>query len=306
MNQTITKYDQYPHSQFPENVDNWDNMQDLNAITAPLALEYNTLLQNKKYSDAANYIAVHPELDKTLFNAAKINRLMDGLKATQQFFKDDVAAYIKQLSDVSTGINDNITMDDIGANENVYSIAKVNELLTPETLSSTFDVNTLIGETTKFYHLYSWSADVAAQSVNLPHGVTDGILQVIRDRENVTQVIFSNNQIFYRTSLRNDITISKWSKLNNNRLISISLLSNNWIGTEAPYTQTVSVDQIVETDEPILVSLLSEDANFSEQKAYMKAFEMIASGIGTTADGTVTFKVFKKPAIDITIGLKGA
>lgn len=305
MSQTITKYDQYPHSQFPESVDNWDNMQDLNSITAPLALEYNSMLQNKKYSDAANYVSAHPELDKTLFNAVKINRLMDGLKATQQFFKDDVETYIKQLSDVSTGINDNITMDDVGADENVYSIAKVNELLTPETLSSAFDANTLIGDTTKFYHLYSWSVDIANQSSHLPSGTTAGIMQVSRDGEIVSQIVFSNNQTFYRTSLSKDLTDSKWFRLNNNRLLQVSLLVSDWVGEEAPFTQTVSVDGLLGTDEPTLVSLLSENATLSEQKAYTKVFGMIASGIATTEDGSVTFKVFKKPTIDITVGLKG-
>ena len=37
----------------------------------------------------------------------------------------------------------------------------------------------------------------------------------------------------------------------------------------------------------------------------MKAFGIIASGTGTTAAGSVTFKVYKKPETDIMIGLKG-
>lgn len=305
MSQTVTKYAQYPHSQFPESVDNWDNMQDLNSITAPLAIEYNTLIQNKKYTDAATYLSVHPELDKTLFNAAKINQIMDGVKAAQQFFKDDVATYIKQLSDVSTGINDDVNMDDVGAGENVYSIAKVNALLTPETLTSAFNANDLIGSTTKFYHLYAWSGTVAVQSTNLPSGVLGGIMQVIRDDTTISQMIFSNNRTFYRTSVTKDLSSAQWYKINNNKLIQITLSATGWSGSEAPYTQSVTVDGILASDEPSLVSVLSENANLTTQKAYMKAFGIISSGVAITENGSVTFKVYKKPVVDITVGLKG-
>ena len=58
MSETITQYEQYPRSQFPGQVDNWDNMQDINSLTAPLALAYNNLIQEKKYTEAAKYLHI--------------------------------------------------------------------------------------------------------------------------------------------------------------------------------------------------------------------------------------------------------
>ena len=52
MSETITQYEQYPRSQFPGQVDNWDNMQDINSLTAPLALAYNNLIKEKNYTEA--------------------------------------------------------------------------------------------------------------------------------------------------------------------------------------------------------------------------------------------------------------
>ena len=53
------------------------------------------------------------------------------------------------------------------------------------------------------------------------------------------------------------------------------------------------------------MSVLSENANLTTQKAYMKAFGIISSGVAITENGSVTFKVYKKPVVDITVGLKG-
>ncbi len=86
---------------------------------------------------------------------------------------------------------------------------------------------------------------------------------------------------------------------------SVTLTASGWIGSAAPYSQTVEVEGVTAEDNPIFVSLLADGASADTQKAYMKAFGIIASGTGTTAEGSVTFKVYKKPATDITIGLKG-
>lgn len=75
--------------------------------------------------------------------------------------------------------------------------------------------------------------------------------------------------------------------------------------TNPPYTQTVIVEGITENMEAILVSALEDGTTPEEQKAYMKAFSIIGSGTGTLGNGTVTFTVYKKPEIDITIGLMG-
>lgn len=84
----------------------------------------------------------------------------------------------------------------------------------------------------------------------------------------------------------------------------VTLTAANWTGDEAPYVQTVELSTITEADHPILVSALEDGASVDIQKSYNKAFGIVSSGTGTTGEGTVTFKVYKKPVSDIVVGLK--
>lgn len=90
-----------------------------------------------------------------------------------------------------------------------------------------------------------------------------------------------------------------------NHVAEVTLTAAGWAGVSAPYTQSVAVVGVTAEDNPLLVSLLADGASETDQKAYAKAFACITSGNGTTSDGTVTFKVYKKPATDIKVGLKG-
>lgn len=87
--------------------------------------------------------------------------------------------------------------------------------------------------------------------------------------------------------------------------VLVTLNAADWTGSAAPYSQTVTASSITADDEPILVKALTDGATAAVQKAYNKAFGIISSGTATTADGNVTFKVYKKPATDILVGLKG-
>jgi hypothetical protein len=85
----------------------------------------------------------------------------------------------------------------------------------------------------------------------------------------------------------------------------VTLPASGWTGSAAPFTQAVAVPGAVEGMEPMLVSALEDGASAAEQKAYIKAYGIICGGTAELGDGTATFKVYKKPASDITVGLKG-
>ena len=85
----------------------------------------------------------------------------------------------------------------------------------------------------------------------------------------------------------------------------VTLTAVGWTGTVAPYSQTVTVSDAKESMEPILVSALADGASEAVQKAYSKAFGLVSCGTASVGDGTATFKTYKKPATDITVGLKG-
>ena len=109
----------------------------------------------------------------------------------------------------------------------------------------------------------------------------------------------------YQKLLDNDNYLKKRIDRNESEPANVTLTAAGWTGDAAPYSQTVEVEGVTAEDNPIFVSLLEDGAPAETQKAYMKAFGIIASGTGTTAAGSVTFKVYKKPETDIVIGLKG-
>lgn len=85
----------------------------------------------------------------------------------------------------------------------------------------------------------------------------------------------------------------------------VTLPASGWTGDAAPFTQTVAVSGAIEGMEPMLVSALRLGASAAEQKAYIKAYGIICSGTAELGDGAAMFSVYKKPASDITVGLKG-
>lgn len=87
------------------------------------------------------------------------------------------------------------------------------------------------------------------------------------------------------------------------REVEVTLRASGW-SASAPYTQTVPVEGLTTEDNPILVKVIPAGATPEQVKAYNKAFGMIDDG--DTADGQATFRCFnKKPAVDMTVGLKG-
>lgn len=103
----------------------------------------------------------------------------------------------------------------------------------------------------------------------------------------------------------NDINATNKAVNRMNHVTTVTLTAAGWTGSSAPYSQTVAVEGMTADCNPLMISLLADGANEATQKAYNKAFGIVASGTGTTGNGTVTFKVYKKPEIDIIVGLKG-
>lgn len=86
-------------------------------------------------------------------------------------------------------------------------------------------------------------------------------------------------------------------------VVQVTLPASGW-SSAAPYTQTVAVEGLTAGDNPVMVKAIADGATPEQVKAYNKAFGMIDDG--DTADGQATFRCFnKKPAVDMTVGLKG-
>lgn len=103
----------------------------------------------------------------------------------------------------------------------------------------------------------------------------------------------------------NDINSTNAEVNRSKNIAPVTLLADSWVGDDAPYSQTVAVEGLLTTDNPLIVSQLEDGASKETARAYNKAFGIIISGTGKAENGIATFKVYKKPEIDIIIGLKG-
>lgn len=103
-----------------------------------------------------------------------------------------------------------------------------------------------------------------------------------------------NNTVYNKAMIEREKTVTE-----------VLLTAVDWQEENDLYIQTVSVPGAEAGAEPILYSALDDDADAETRKAYKKAFGIVSGGTGVTGDGTVTFKVDKRPATDCTVGLRG-
>lgn len=119
-------YSEYPHSSFPEKICDLPSMQDVSATMRPAIEQYNEAWINNDVDAMAAIKEKYPNLTKSLFNADKFNTLLDGLKATQKFFKEEVDGMIQDVAQKTVGINDSPAEDQKKLNS--YSAEKTDYL----------------------------------------------------------------------------------------------------------------------------------------------------------------------------------
>jgi len=105
------------------------------------------------------------------------------------------------------------------------------------------------------------------------------------------------------------LLLAKCAALKNVTLIELDL--DSWSAVSDGWTQTITTDTngttlaYATTDNPVLVDNYSGSTS-AASKAYFKDFGFIANGENTiNVNGSITFKVYNKPAADIIVGLKG-
>jgi len=130
-------YSEYPHSKFPETICDLPNMQDASATLRPVIEQYNEAWMNNDTDKMAALTKQYPILTKSLFNADKFNVLLDGVKATQKFFKEEVDEMILTVAQKTVGINDSAESED--KKRNAYSAEKT-DYLTGVTIATDIEI----------------------------------------------------------------------------------------------------------------------------------------------------------------------
>ncbi len=119
-------YPDYPHSNFPENICSLPNMQDVSATLRPVVDKYHEAWMNNDTDAMTSLREQYPDLIKSLFNADKFNVLLDEVKTTQKYFKEDVDTMIQKVAQKAVGINDSAEGEE--KKINTYSAEKTDYL----------------------------------------------------------------------------------------------------------------------------------------------------------------------------------
>lgn len=105
-------------------------------------------------------------------------------------------------------------------------------------------------------------------------------------------------------SQSNETLNQKIDRLHNHR--TITLTADGW-NDAYPYSQTVEVPGITADDSIKVIDIYAPaDATLEQIKSYKKAAGLLMHSTGGVTDGQLTFKAYKKPAVDFQIITEGA
>lgn len=90
-----------------------------------------------------------------------------------------------------------------------------------------------------------------------------------------------------------------------NHVTEITLIAAGWTGSAAPYTQTVNVSGMIETDRPTVSLYLPAGIAVADVDLQSKAYDCVNRAV--SGNGNITVYCYKKkPAVDFQIQVKGA
>ena len=104
-----------------------------------------------------------------------------------------------------------------------------------------------------------------------------------------------------QTSAENALEESKGYTDSKHCIFSATLTVNDWEGDAAPYTQTIGIDGILETDKPHISPVYDQDqeTRLAQREAWMMVCDAEAG------DGEITFTCFEdKPATAVPIQIE--
>lgn len=93
-----TLYSDFLYSNFPDQpYDTYEYMQDMTFDLLGLVSQYESLIINKRFEEASQFLKDNPQLNRIYFNAEKYNKLVDSIRSTQRLYSSDVQTYILEL-----------------------------------------------------------------------------------------------------------------------------------------------------------------------------------------------------------------
>jgi len=145
-----TTYQELVGTSFPDSIDTYEKLSDITLDTLQYALQYSSLYNQGKLSEAYALLEQYPALKRCIINADKINKLIDSIKALQTYSldlnsslsdtQDTVSVIDTTVNNLNTSVsslttnvtNINTTVNTI--NTKVEAIEEFGTTITKETL----------------------------------------------------------------------------------------------------------------------------------------------------------------------------
>jgi hypothetical protein len=238
--------------------------------------EYVTKIRTESGDKQIDYnaLANKPEFDVTLSKSGKIadsKATGDAIKASAnslsveiQGFKTEVEAFKSEINDTVEGISTDLAAVKDGIDESISTIDA--------------EIDTL-------------------------HEAVDGLLAKNESGETVIQVTLqmNNNKITGLAEPEENTDAATKQYVDSKHFVSTATLSTEWSGDVAPYTQTLAIDGILETDNPHIAPIYSSEPTTAvmERAAWAEIYK------AETKDGEITFTCFvQKPAVAINMQIE--
>lgn len=184
-------YPERTETNFPEEVDNLTRMSDLSFEDLPLVQQYYSYYNSGNLSGANALLEANPTLKTKIFNAAKFNKLSDGIGAVQQYFKENLQDYLNEQLTYAEEYNPSTTYK----KTNIVSYNGEGFICRKDTSIGVAPIN---GQSTPNWGLIAKQGIQGASGTGLsPRGVWDSTLDYfiddcVADNNSLWQCVTSN------------------------------------------------------------------------------------------------------------------
>ena len=218
-------YPERTETNFPEAVDNVTRMSDLSFEDIPLVQQYYSYYNAGNITAANAILEANPSLKNKIFNAAKFNKLADGIGAVQEYF----------VSDLQTYLNEQLTYREPYNPDSTYSKTNIVDFNGEGyicRIDNTIGVSPVSGQTTETWALIAKQGIQGASGIGLaPKGIWSS------DVNYYTDDCVADNNTLWQCATPN--INSKPSIANNNWIELVSFANLIITSTAQPTNQEV-------------------------------------------------------------------
>ena len=87
------KYPYYPHTQFPNNIDNFESFLDITQEDFKLIKDYQIAIEDNNIAEAQEILSQIPNASQKLVTSLKLNQLRDAILALEEFYNNDIKTF---------------------------------------------------------------------------------------------------------------------------------------------------------------------------------------------------------------------